>query len=204
MLFLPKQPWGPYDYLQAIHRDKKGILWLGTLEGLYRFDPERVTWKQYKNIAGDLNSLNNNLIFSICPDGVQPDKYLWIGTKGGGLNLFDQANGTFTHYTEKQGLSNDVVYGILSDATNNLWLSTNKGISRFDTHTKEFKNYNENDGLQGSEYNRNAFCKTGKGYLYFGGITGFNYFDPAKLSGSNYVPFVWITGINVLNRPLPV
>lgn len=200
--FPTKTTMGPYDYLQAIHRDKKGILWLGTLEGLYRFDAEKETWKQYKNIAGDLNSLNNNLIFSICPDNVQPDKYLWIGTKGGGLNLFDQANGTFTHFTEKQGLSNDVVYGILSDGNDNLWLSTNKGISQFNTHTKEFKNYNENDGLQASEYNRNAFCKTGKGYLYFGGIKGFNYFDPVKLSGSNYVPFVWITGINVLNRPL--
>ena len=200
--FPSKTTMGPYDYLQAIHRDNKGILWLGTLEGLYSFDPEKKTWKQYKNIAGDLNSLNNNLIFSLCPDKIQPDKYLWIGTKGGGLNLFDLVNGTFTHFTEKQGLSNDVVYGILTDATGNLWMSTNKGISKFDTRTRLFKNYNQNDGLQGSEYNRNAFCKTGKGYLYFGGVTGFNYFDPAKLSGSNYVPFVWITGINVLNRPL--
>jgi two-component sensor histidine kinase/frataxin-like iron-binding protein CyaY len=193
---------GPYDYLQAIHRDKAGILWLGTLQGLYRFDPEKETWKQYMNVAGDRSSLSNNLIFSICPDGAQPDNYLWIGTKGGGLNRFDKTTGTFVHYTEKQGLSNDVVYGILSDAMNNLWLSTNKGISRFDTRTKEFKNYNEADGLQGSEYNRNAFCKTESGYLYFGGITGFNYFNPAKLSGSNYTPFVWITGINVLNKPL--
>ncbi len=200
--FPAKSTMGPYDYLQAIHRDKKGILWLGTLEGLYRFDPEKETWKQYKNIAGDISSLNNNLIFSICPDPLQPDKYLWIGTKGGGLNLFDQLSGTFKHYTEKQGLSNDVVYGILGDAAGNLWLSTNKGISQFDTHTSQFKNYNVNDGLQGNEYNRNAFCKTGRGYLYFGGITGFNYFDPASLSGSNYTPFVWITGINVLNKPL--
>lgn len=200
--FPAKTTMGPYDYLQAIHRDKAGILWLGTLQGLYRFDPEKETWKLYQNVAGDRSSLNNNLIFSICPDGAQPGKFLWIGTKGGGLNLFEQATGTFLHYTEKDGLSNDVVYGILSDAMNNLWLSTNKGISRFDTHTKEFKNYNEADGLQGSEYNRNAFCKTANGHLYFGGITGFNYFDPAKLSGSNYDPFVWISGINLLNKPL--
>ena len=200
--FPAKTTMGPYDYLQAIYRDKAGILWLGTLQGLYRFDPEKETWKQYKNVAGDRSSLNNNLIFSICPDGAYPDKYLWVGTKGGGLNLFDKAKGNFIHYTEKHGLSNDVVYGILSDATNNLWLSTNKGISRFDTRTKEFKNYNEADGLQGSEFNRYAFCKTGKGFLYFGGITGFNYFDPARLSGSNFTPFVWITGINVFNKPL--
>ncbi|MEO7523115.1 MAG: triple tyrosine motif-containing protein, partial [Ferruginibacter sp.] len=200
--FPAKTTMGPYDYLQAIHRDAKGILWLGTLEGLYRFDPEKKSWKQYKNISGDLTSLNNNLIFSICPDPLQPDKYLWIGTKGGGLNLFDQGEGTFKHYTEKQGLSNDVVYGILGDAGSNLWMSTNKGISKFDTQTRQFKNYNVNDGLQGNEYNRNAFCKTSNGCLYFGGITGFNYFDPPKLTGSNYIPFVWITGINVLNKPL--
>lgn len=72
----------------------------------------------------------------------------------------------------------------------------------FDTKAEKFKNYNETDGLQGSEYNRNAFCKTRKGFLYFGGITGFNYFDPAKLTSSNYDPFIWITGINVLNKPL--
>lgn len=200
--FPSKTTMGPYDYLQAIHRDKYGILWLGTLGGLYRFDPVNESWKLYKNIAGNLNSLNNNLIFCISPDPEQPDKYLWIGTKGGGLNLFDPAAGTFKHFTEKQGLGNDVVYGILGDATGNLWLSTNKGISHFDTHTREFKNYNVDDGLQGNEYNRNAFCKTSKGYLYFGGITGFNYFDPAKLTGSNYIPFVWITAINVLNKPL--
>ena len=200
--FPAKTTMGPYDYLQAIHRDKKGILWLGTLGGLYRFDPDKITWKGYKNIAGDLKSLNNNLIFSVCPDPKQPDKYLWIGTKGGGLNRFDQTTGTFTHYTEKEGLSNDVVYGILGDAAGNLWLSTNKGLSQFDTRTRQFKNYNVSDGLQGSEYNRNAFCKTGEGYLYFGGITGFNYFDPAKLTGSTYTPSVWITGINVLNKPV--
>jgi ligand-binding sensor domain-containing protein/anti-sigma regulatory factor (Ser/Thr protein kinase) len=217
--------WHGYENVFPLYDDGRDNLWFGnttgivqfnkltktsteyafpakTTMGLYRFDPEKKSWKQYKNIAGDLSSLNNNLIFSICPDPQQPDKYLWIGTKGGGLNLFDQTEGSFKHYTEKQGLSNDVVYGILGDATNNLWLSTNKGISRFDTHTRQFKNYNVNDGLQGSEYNRNAFCKSGKGYLYFGGITGFNYFDPARLTASNYVPFVWITGINVLNKPL--
>ncbi len=201
-IFPAKTTMGPYDYLQAIHRDKNGILWLGTLEGLYRFDPVRESWKLYKNIAGDLNSLNNNLIFSICPDPLQPDKYFWIGTKGGGLNLFDKASATFKHYTEKDGLSNDVVYGILADAGGNLWLSTNKGLSQFDIKQKQFKNYNVNDGLQGNEYNRNAFCKTARGYLYFGGITGFNYFDPSRLTGSNYVPFVWITGISVLNKRL--
>lgn len=200
--FPAKTTMGPYDYLQAIYRDKEGILWLGTLGGLYRFDPRKIIWKQYKNIAGDLKSLNNNLIFSLCPDLKEPDKYLWIGTKGGGLNLFDQTTGTFKHFTEKEGLSNGVVYGILGDAAGNLWLSTNKGLSHFDTRKSQFKNYNVSDGLQGSEYNRNAFCKSGKGYLYFGGITGFNYFDPAKLTGSSYVPSVWITGINVLSKPL--
>ncbi|MEO6671562.1 MAG: two-component regulator propeller domain-containing protein [Ferruginibacter sp.] len=199
--FPAKTTMGPYDYLQAIHRDEKGMLWLGTLGGLYRFDPENKSWKKYQNIAGDRSSLNNNLIFSICPDSRQPDKYLWIGTKGGGLNLFNQAEETFTHFTEKHGLSNDVVYGILQDAAGNLWLSTNKGISRFDTK-ESFKNYNVNDGLQGSEYNRNAFCKSPNGYLYFGGITGFNYFDPTRLNPSNYIPSVWITAINVLNKPL--
>lgn len=200
--FPTKTTMGPYDYLQAIYRDKEGILWLGTLGGLYRFELDKQQWTQYQNIAGNPKSLNNNLIFCICPDPVEPDRYLWIGTKGGGLNRFDQQNETFIHYTEKDGLSNDVIYGILPDASGDLWLSTNKGLSRFIMRQSKFKNYNVNDGLQGNEYNRNAFCKTKDEYLYFGGITGFNFFNPAKLEGSSYIPTVLITGISVLNKPL--
>ena len=79
------------------------------------------------------------------------------------------------------GLPNDVIYGIVSDGDNNLWMSSNYGISMYNLTTKKITNYNEKDGLQGNEFNRNAFGKTTDNTIFFGGLNGFNYFNPRQL-----------------------
>lgn len=93
---------------------------------------------------------------------------LWIGTYGGGLNRFERATGTFRH-RERHGLPNNVVYGILEDDLGRLWMSTNKGPSRFDPRTESFRNYDVYDGLQSQEFNSCAFHKSPRGMFYFGG-----------------------------------
>ena len=71
---------------------------------------------------------------------------LWIGTLRG-LNLFDRSRGTFTVFTTKHGLPNDIIGGILEDRQGYLWLATHNGLSRFHPPTKTFRNYSEADGL---------------------------------------------------------
>jgi len=191
----------PYKPLQAIYRDHNNVFWLGTTVGLLRFDPSTKRWLYFKNDPRDSASLSFNLIFTLCPDPLQ-QKYLWIGTNGGGVNRFDLATGKVIRYSVKNGLANDVVYGILSDKDGNLWMSTNNGLSRLDRERKNFRNYNANDGLQGNEFNRNAFCKTSEGILYFGGVNGFNYFNPADLNDSAVVPNVMVTDFRISNQPI--
>jgi len=65
-------------------------------------------------------------------------------------------NGVFKSYTEKDGLSNNVVYDILEDELGNLWLSTNYGLSKFDRQRKNFINFDVNDGIQSHEFNLGA------------------------------------------------
>lgn len=192
----------PYEFLQAIHQDSKGIFWLGTTAGLLRFDPKKRHWQHFTNQSADTASLSFNLIFSVCPDPLAPDRYLWIGTNGGGLNRFDTETGKVVRYTAKQGLANDVVYGILSDAEGNLWMSTNNGLSKFAKDRKIFHAYNKNDGLQDNEFNRNAFCKTPDGILFFGGVNGFNYFNPTELKPNSVIPNILITGFKISNQPV--
>jgi len=192
----------PYKSLQAIYQDNNGIFWLGTTAGLLRFDPFSKSWKHFKNDPRDSTSLSFDLIFCLCADPLQPDKYLWIGTSGGGLNRFDMKSEKITRYSMKNGLANDVVYGILSDNDGNLWMSTNNGISKLDKERENFHNYNENDGLQNNEFNRYAFCKTRDGILFFGGVNGFNYFDPSELNDSTIMPNVMITGFKISNQPV--
>src|SRR5204862_8004007 len=111
--------------------DPAGFFWLGTTHGLFRFDLKYHSWKRFINIPKDNSSLSVDVIFSICNDPLYPEKYLWIGTNGGGLNCFNKITGKFVRYDIEEGLPNKVVYGILNDDSGNLWLSTNKGLSRF-------------------------------------------------------------------------
>ena len=108
------------------------------------------------------------------------------------------------HYSNKDGLPNDVVYGILSDDDGNLWMSTNKGLSKFNPRTKTFQNYETKDGLQSNEFNRYAFCKTSDGTLFFGGVNGFNYFNPRELGSNNTLPNIIITDFKIGNKAITI
>jgi signal transduction histidine kinase/ligand-binding sensor domain-containing protein/DNA-binding response OmpR family regulator len=180
----------------VIFQDTDGIFWLGTADGLVRFDPGSETFTTFKNNPDQPNSLSNNHIKSILEDPVQPKQYLWIGTSGG-LNKFDYRAETFEHITEADGLPNEVVYGILPDNDNNLWLSTNKGLSRFNPETKTFRNFDVRDGLQSNEFNTGAYFRSKTGELFFGGIQGLNYFYPSEIRDNPHKPPVVLTGLKI-------
>ncbi|MDB4848146.1 hypothetical protein OAI02_06600, partial [Candidatus Pseudothioglobus singularis] len=108
----------------------------------------------------------------------------WIGTLGSGLVKWNAKAKKATSYNKSDGLPNDVIYGVVSDKNGGLWLSTNKGLCSFGKDGKNVKNYTEANGLMSNEFNLGAFMKTKKGELYFGGIYGFNYFNPAELKNT--------------------
>ncbi|MDZ7303648.1 MAG: response regulator [candidate division KSB1 bacterium] len=205
----------------AIYQDGKGRFWLGTKEGLLQFDLATESFQVYRNDPRQPTSLSNNEIKSICPDPQHPDSMLWLGTAGGGLNGFDLETKTFRHYTERDGLPNNTVYGILPDGAGNLWLSTNKGLSRFtlwdnliqghpsrrtiSSHgvnrlTGVFRNYDVHDGLQSNEFNTGAYYKSKNGELFFGGISGLNYFYPADIVDNPHPPPMAITRCKILSQ----
>ncbi len=164
----------------TIHPDTDGSLWIGTAGGLFRFLPgEEKYTNVYKNDAKNLQSLSSNEVKSIRADPRQPEKYLWVGTPTG-LNKLNKTKGTFEHFTTKDGLPNNTIYGILDDEEGNLWLSTNRGLSLFNTRT--FVNFDVDNGLQSNEFNTGSYFKSRDGELFFGGINGYNRFHPAKIT----------------------
>ena len=181
-------------------QDSTGALWLGSDQGLARFDPTTGTFRHFRHDPRVPGSLSHDAIRSILPDPQQPNRYLWVGTAGGGLNRLDIDSGTFVHFTERDGLPNDVVYAVLADSAGRLWLSTNKGLSRFDPATRQFRNYDVNDGLQSNEFNSGAAFRSRSGEMFFGGIYGFNYFRPEAVHDNPNVPAVVITGFRRGNR----
>ena len=101
----------------------------------------------HKNNPKDQKSISCSSVLASLNDPLQPEQYLWLGTKGGGLNLLDKQTGTFRHYTTANGLPDNVVYAVLSDDQGALWLSTNCGLSKFDPKTGVFQNFFKADGL---------------------------------------------------------
>lgn len=159
--------------------DDNDRVWIGTFEGgVSVFDRKTEKFTTFKRTPNCKNCLSENAVSSIYVDYYGT---VWIGTFGGGLNKLDMKTGKFTHITENEGLANNVIYGILEDGANHLWLSTNRGISRYDIISGLTIGYNVKDGLQSDEFNANAYHKGRSGNFYFGGINGLTSFRPDSL-----------------------
>lgn len=146
--------------------------------------------------------LNNNQDNPSITLNVYEDKNqnLWIGTEGDGLYFFEPNINKSTKYGIKEGLPNEVIHGILPDDYNNIWLSTNNGLSKLNLKTLEFKNFDVSSGLIGNEFNYNAFVKLKNKNLMFGGLKGITFFNPNKITVNKFIPPVFVTSITVNNE----
>ncbi|MCO6480825.1 MAG: helix-turn-helix domain-containing protein, partial [Phaeodactylibacter sp.] len=140
-------------------------------------------------------------VLSVAADPLEPARYLWVGTKGGGLNRLDRQTGIFQHYKTEQGLPDNVVYGILHDDRGHLWLSTNRGLCRFHVREETTRNFTAADGLQSNEFNQSSYLKTTSGRLIFGGVNGLTVFHPDSLQFNERKPTTAITQVLVNNQP---
>ena len=124
----------------AIFQDSRGFLWVGTKDGLNRYDGYSFTI--FKHDDEDPRSISHNSILSITEDS---DGFLWIGTWGGGLNRFDPTSETFTVYrhapANAASLSDDTVTSILQDSSGMLWVGTLHGLDRFNPETDGFDHF---------------------------------------------------------------
>jgi signal transduction histidine kinase/ligand-binding sensor domain-containing protein len=186
------------NYVGSIYQDKSGRLWVGTLGGLDLWDAGRDGFVHYRHDPRDPSSLSTDMVASTVEDA---SGFIWVGTFGGGLNRFDPSTQSFTHFTAKNGLPDDTVYGILPDGHGFLWVSTNKGLSRFDPRSATFRNYTPDDGLQGNQFNPRASFESPAGEMFFGGVQGLNAFYPDQVRDNTYAPPVVITAFTKLNQP---
>ncbi|MEO8231143.1 MAG: two-component regulator propeller domain-containing protein, partial [Ignavibacteriota bacterium] len=181
-----------------IYRTKDGVFWICSYGGgLNSFDPKTEKFKRYPLNSGKEDNFNIENLMTIHEDS---DGLLWLGSYGGSLTSFERKSGKFTRYSFREGLTSGVVYGILEDEAKHLWISSDNGIFRLNLKTKEINRYDIQDGLQSLEYSGGAYFKVAEGYLYFGGINGFNYFDPNNIKPNTYIPPVVISSIKVLNE----
>ena len=170
---------------------KNNILWVATFgNGLYKIKlGEEWSLENYRH-SNQPNAISSNNVMSIVP--ISKDT-LALGTYGGGISLFDMNTGTALNYAEEDGLGNNSVYGIIPDSKGNLWLSTNKGISKWYANRIKIKNYDLPIQLQSLEFNEDAFLKSSTGIYYFGGVNGVNFFKPEEIIVNTHTPLAIIS-----------
>ncbi|WP_435353740.1 sensor histidine kinase [Emticicia sp. SJ17W-69] len=172
--------------VMALEEDEKGNLWLGTNNGLVKFNPINESFKTYRNDAENPKSLINDLVLCILHD---KNNQIWVGSaKGLSKLVVENGKENFVHFTEKNGLPNNFIYGALPDAKGRIWLSTNNGISCFDPALQTFKNYSSDDGLANREFNSGAYFRAADGELFFGGLSVLISFNPLQMVDNQHLP----------------
>lgn len=181
-------------YSLKIEETSEGKLLIASLNGvLYEFDRHTELLSTIISPSKTDTPLQYKKIF--CAIETTPG-IIWYGTNYG-LYKYSKKEDKLYSFLESEGLSNNVVYGVLSDDSGQIWCTTNKGLSVYSPTTNSFQNYTYHDGLQSNEFNQDAFYKTKDGSFLLGGIDGINIFNPEKIKRNDYIPPVLINRMEI-------
>ncbi|WP_214227755.1 hybrid sensor histidine kinase/response regulator transcription factor [Pedobacter sp. B4-66] len=189
------------DYVFKVLEDSHQNIWTGTSYGMNVLPKGGTKFIRIINDPKDDNSLINNNINSFIEDS---KGYLWIGTRDG-LSIYNLKTKTFFNYTIENGLPDNNIMDIQEDNQGDFWVSTSNGLSKISVKYGNklnlvFKNFDENDGLQGKEFNRIASVKLKTGELAFGGPDGINIFQPSLIKSYNQTFKLFITDFQLFNK----
>ena len=202
------------DRVLAIYRDSSGTLWIGTEDGgLNQFDETNQTFIRYQHDPEQASSLGSDTAWDILEG---QDGSLWIATRDGGLNRWSATDrqagrSVFSKYLKQDGLISNTLHGILEDKNGVLWLSSNRGLTRFDPDNNTYRQFDESNGLPGKEFTFGARFKQADGTLMFGGTDGLVVFDPAMIHINQHKPEIAVTAMlqmspvlkNFSTNPIP-
>lgn len=191
------------DIIYALSSADDHSLWIACrYGGLSLLNKKTGRFKTFK-AASSPNGLSNNDALSLYRDA---EKRLWIGTSYG-LNMLSYEESlkdqpSFKQFTMRDGLPNNTIHAIEGDSSGSIWVSTNRGLARLNPNNGAIANFRESDGLQSNEFSDGAVWKSSKGLLFFGGIYGFNYFVPERITGNKLQPNLLVSGIQLGGKNL--
>lgn len=201
----PKYP-SSSDYTAVIFEDRHQNKWIGRDLGVDVILKNSKKIKHYISEPKNLNSLVGNDVNTITEDS---KGLIWIGTKDG-LSILNTKTNRFLNIEEGLNLPANNVSNIIEDNDGRMWVSTTNGLARITLtesggkYKVQINNYNELDGLQGRAFNLYAAMKLKSGELVFGGINGFNLFDPKILNTFKPKPNLQFTDLRLFNKSVAV
>ncbi len=188
----------PNDFMFAFARHSDSQFWVGTYGGgLSLFSLENFTSIPFSTFSNGVKESDTKITTLKAFKAI-----LFIGTSNG-ITVFNTNTKKVSYVSTAEGLANSYIYSVENDRFGYFWVSTNRGLSRVD-FTKNGRdgilNFTPNEGLQSHEFNSNSSLLTKKGLLFFGGINGFNYFNPTKMQISNKHDTIAISKVTLNNE----
>jgi signal transduction histidine kinase/ligand-binding sensor domain-containing protein/DNA-binding response OmpR family regulator len=185
----------PNDWVNALYADREGLIWIGHYKGVSCFNPENETFLTINR----RNSLTVGCVGYTFTEDIYGN--VWAGTSDG-LYRYNKKTGQTTHFTEADGLANDVVCGLGHDDQGNIWATTYNGMSKYESKVNRFINYYVGDGLQGNDFTHGACFTDAEGTLFFGGPGGVTAIQPNLIAQNAAPSKVYITDFYVHNQPV--
>ena len=190
------------NVIYSLAAGSNNTIWIGCrYGGLTLLDKTTGKFKTIRAFSYQ-GSLSNNDILSLYTD---QKKRLWVGTSYG-LNWTDESSAiklkrpVFRKLNTDNGLLNNSIHAIIEDTDKNIWISTNKGIAKIDPVKLKIVNFKQADGLQSDEFSDNAVWKAENGEIFFGGIYGFNYFQPQNVRVNTNQPRLMLSNLQLAGK----
>ncbi|MDA8859180.1 response regulator [Flavobacteriaceae bacterium] len=181
--------------------DNKDNIWIGTRAGLYRInkneeDSFSITSfnERFKTILGE--NISSTIVYSLFEDEL---KNIWIGSLDYGLFKYNYDTDEINWFNNDNGFIHESISSIAQDQNRHLWISGNKGLTKYDPYKNLFYNFNKDDGLSSNKFNYNSVF-TDNELLYFGGLNGLNYFNPDKIQYNEELPLVYLKDLKLSNE----
>lgn len=196
---LYEKEFSSYSHFRFIYQTKDGIIWTGTQNGgLGFYNPDTHKYKHYVNNPNKSNAISGNTVYFIHEES---DSILWVATDKG-LDRLNRKTELFSSQTFDSEGSICAIYRIYPDERDNLWLSGDCGIIKYNPKSNQSIKYTKPDGLPATEFNTTAGCKTCKGEIFFGTARGLVSFFPDSIKASPYPSKPILTNFKIFNKSI--
>ncbi len=194
------------NIVRYLYKDRSGDLWIATDLGVNRIKASELGDESptfLTTLADDSSKdLNGHYVLQVI-DG--SDGRMYFGTMGNGLAIYQKDKDSLVFITEKDGLANNTVKTIIQESEDDVvWLSTNKGLSRYKTKEHSVINYTRENGLQENEFAEICGLVRKDGHMVFGNRIGIVVFDPNCINISTTTPKLYFTELYVNNARVEV
>ena len=167
----------PNDWIRSLYIDRYGLLWIGTADGISCMNTETRSFHQY----GWNKLLDGHQCNAFCE---QKQGNILIGTNAG-LYIFDRIKNEINRFPNSDTLNNKLIYGIVTDREEDIWVSTSMGIWQYSYQARKWIGHIHGNGLNNKEYVLGTVFQTPDGMIGFGTSEGITTFYPSDVRNSD-------------------